>query len=104
MSKKDAIEFSDSVPPAEAAGFLEAIAKSLRQGSSLLESGDQSLGLQIGKTVKLEIEAQSDPIKGKGSIEVSLSWRMEEPATTPPSLVIVPGALVPAGNNHADEE
>jgi amphi-Trp domain-containing protein len=97
MSKKDTLEFSDSIAPSEAAQFLEAIAKSLREGSSLLESGDQSLGLQIGKTVKLSLEAQSDAEKGKGSIEVSLSWRMEEPAEAPRSLVIVPGALVPTG-------
>jgi amphi-Trp domain-containing protein len=104
MAKKDAIEFNDTVAPEEAAKFLEAIAKSLRKGSSLLESGDQSLGLAIGKTVKLEIGAESDPIKGKGSIEVSLSWRMEEQAAPPPSLVIVPGAPVPASSNHTSEE
>jgi amphi-Trp domain-containing protein len=104
MSKKDSLAFRDTVSPGEAAGFLEALAKSLREGSSLLESGDQSIGLQIGSTVKIDLEASSDAEKGKGTIDLSLSWRMEEQTEAPPSLVIVPGALVPAGKNSSSEE
>jgi len=96
MSQKDAIEFRNTVTRGEAAGFLESLAKSLREGSSLLESGDKSLGIQIGSEVKIDLEVESDPEKGKGAIELSLSWRLTEPSAAPPSLVIVPGALVPA--------
>jgi amphi-Trp domain-containing protein len=96
MSQKDSLEFRNTVTRGEAAGFLESLAKSLREGSSLLESGDKSLGLQIGNEVKVSLDVESDSEKGKGAIELSLSWRLAEPNEAPPSLVIVPGALVPA--------
>jgi amphi-Trp domain-containing protein len=97
MSEKLSLEFSASVSPQEAAGYLEALARSLREGSALLESGDQSLRLEMGSNVKLKLEADTDPDKGKGSLDVSLSWRLAEQAEAPASLVIVAGAPVPAG-------
>jgi amphi-Trp domain-containing protein len=84
------------VAAGEAAAFLENIAKSLREGSTLLESGDQSLSLRIGPTVEMELEAKSKPEKGKGSIELKISWETEPVAESPRTLEIVPGALVPA--------
>jgi amphi-Trp domain-containing protein len=96
MAQKDSLAFRNTVPSSDAAGILESIAKALREGSALLESGDKSIGLQIGPTIKVELDASSDPEKGKGAIELSLSWRVEEQAEAPPSLEIVPGALIPA--------
>lgn len=95
MSEKDSVSFRHTVTPGEAASFLEALAKSLREGSSLLESGESSIGLQFGPAIKVELDAESDPDKGKGSIEFSLRWRGAEQVDAAPSLVIVPGALVP---------
>jgi hypothetical protein len=43
--------------------------------------------------VKVELTAEQPPDDGTGSIELELKWRSEQ-AETPPSLVIVPGALV----------
>jgi amphi-Trp domain-containing protein len=93
-TERESLEFANTVSRAEAAGFLEALAKSLREGSSLFESGDQSLAFQISPQVKMELKAKSSPEDGKGSIEIELKWRSEQQEETPPSLVIVPGALV----------
>jgi amphi-Trp domain-containing protein len=95
--EKGSIEFGALVSADEAADYLEALAQSCREGSTLLESGDRSLVLEVGRDVKLELEAEADPAKGKGSIEISLSWRVAEQVETPPSLVIVAGAPDVAG-------
>jgi amphi-Trp domain-containing protein len=95
-SSKEELEFKSEVPAAEAAAFLENLAKSLREGSTLLESGDQSLSLRIGSTVELELEASSKPEKGKGEIELKISWETDPITAAPRTLEIVPGALVPA--------
>jgi amphi-Trp domain-containing protein len=94
LSDKETLEFANTVSRAEAAGFLESLAKSLREGSSLLESGDRSLGLQIAPQVSLELRAKGGAEESKGSIEIKLKWRSEQQEESPPSLVIVPGALV----------
>ncbi len=98
-SSKEALEFSGEVSADEAATFLESIAKSVRQGSTLLESGDQSLSLRIGSTVEVDLVAKSKPEKGKGSLELKISWEAEPVAETPRTLEIVPGALVPAASD-----
>jgi amphi-Trp domain-containing protein len=97
MSDKLSLEFSASVSPDEAASYLEALARSLREGSVLLESGDQSLRLEMGSNVKVKLEAETDPEKGKGSLDVSLSWRLAAEVEAPASLVIVAGAPEPVG-------
>jgi amphi-Trp domain-containing protein len=94
--EKGSIEFAAQVSAEEAADYLEAIANACREGSALLESGDKSLSIEVGRDVKVELEAQTDPSKGKGSIDLSLSWRVAEQAETPPSLVIVAGPPAPA--------
>ncbi len=88
---KDSIEFTAQVSADEAAGYLEALARSLREGRALFESGDRSVSLELGGSVKLELEAESDAAKGKSSIDVSLSWRAAEPEIATPSLLIVAG-------------
>jgi amphi-Trp domain-containing protein len=98
-SSKEELAFKSEVAASEAAAFLENLAKSLRQGSMLLESGDQSLSLRVGQTVEVELEASSKPEKGKGSIELKVSWQAEPMAVTPATLEIVPGALVPAASD-----
>jgi amphi-Trp domain-containing protein len=93
--EKGSMEFTAQVSADEAADYLEAIANACREGSALLESGDKSLTIEVGRDVKIELDAQTDPVKGKGSIDFSLSWRVAEQAETPPSLVIVAGAPAP---------
>jgi amphi-Trp domain-containing protein len=95
-STKEELVFSSEVPAGDAATFLENLAKSLRQGSMLLESGDQSLSLRVGSTVSVDLEASSKPEKGKGSISLKVSWLSEPVPEAPATLEIVPGALVSA--------
>jgi amphi-Trp domain-containing protein len=94
MAQKDKVAFSGTVPPQEAAQYLESLAKGLRERSMLLESGDSSLTLDVGDDIKIEIDVSSDAEKGKSAVELSLSWRQrrDEPdAIAPPGLLIVAG-------------
>jgi amphi-Trp domain-containing protein len=101
MAEKESLEFSAVVSADEAAGYLEALARSCREGTALLESGDKSIALEVGRDVKLALDAETDPAKGKGSIDISLSWRVAEQVEAPPSLVIVAGTPTAAA---AEEE
>jgi amphi-Trp domain-containing protein len=94
MAQKDKVQFSGSVPAQEAAQYLESIAKGLRERSMLLESGDNSLTVDVADDVKIEIEVATEGEKGKSSIDLSLSWRQrreEENHQAPPGLLIVAG-------------
>jgi amphi-Trp domain-containing protein len=96
MSQKESLEFSANASTADVAGYLEALARSLREGRALIESGDKSLALELASPIKVELEAESDPEKGKGSIEISLSWRAAQESVPEPSLTIVAGGQIPA--------
>ncbi len=102
MASKDSVEFSAQVSAEEAAGYLEALARSLREGRALLESGDKSISLELGPSIKLDLEAESDPAKGKSSIDLSLSWRAAEQAVAAPSLLIVAGGQLHPGSAEED--
>ncbi|HEY7268505.1 MAG TPA: amphi-Trp domain-containing protein [Dehalococcoidia bacterium] len=102
MASKDSLEFSAQVSADEAAEYLEALARSLREGRALFESGDRSISLELGPSVKIELEAESDPTKGKSSVDLSLSWRAAEPVMAAPSLTIVAGGQGPS--NVGDDD
>lgn len=94
MPEKNKMRFAANVSAQEAADYLDAIARGLREHSMLIESGDTSIAIEVGDDIKLDLEVSSDPEKGKASVDVSLSWRArrEAEAVTPPGLTIVPGA------------
>lgn len=93
MAGKDKVHFAGSVPPQEAAQYLESLAKGLRERTMLLESGDASVTVDVPDEVKVEIEVAVDADKGKASIDVSLSLRRREAeAPVAPGLLIVPGS------------
>jgi amphi-Trp domain-containing protein len=95
MTQKEKVAFTGTVPPQEAAQYLESLAKGLRERAMLLESGDSSITLEVGDDIKIEIEVSTESEKGKSSIEVVLNWRhrrAEEEAPAPPGLLIVAGA------------
>src|SRR5262245_12315237 len=102
MSSKDSIEFSSQVGAEEADGYLEALGSSLPEGRALVESGRRPVSLELGPSIKMELEAESDQEKGKSSIEISLSWRAEEPAVAAPSLLIVAGGHMPPAISDDD--
>ncbi len=96
MSDKQSLEFEAKLDAGNAADYLEALAKGLRDGRIIIESGNKSLSLDVGGDIamELELEAKSNPEKGKASVEFELSWKavpqvVEE---APPSLLITTGA------------
>ncbi len=93
MPGKDKVKFSGTVSPQEAAQYLESIAKGLREGTMLLESGDASLSIDISDDVKIEIQGSGDAEKGKSSIELTLTMRRkaEEVAVAPGLLIVANG-------------
>jgi amphi-Trp domain-containing protein len=93
MSEKQSLEFTSDIDTTAAASHLEALAQGLRDGRILIESGDRSLSLEVGGSVSVELEAKSNPDKGRSSIEVKLSWVAEEEVeeVVPPSLLIASG-------------
>jgi amphi-Trp domain-containing protein len=100
MADKESLEFSGTVEPHAAAAYLEALARGLRDGRILIESGDKSLSLEVSSDVSLEFEAETNLEKGKSSVDLSLSWRAALPVKeeAPPSLLIASGAAVAAAD------
>lgn len=99
MSAKQRVEYSNTVPAAEAAEYLESLAKGLREGSLIVESGQSSATLDVPRDVSITLGVSGDEEKGKGSIELGIAWKKrerEEPEVAP-GLMIVPGAAALAG-------
>jgi len=104
MSEKGVLAFKNTVPVDEAAKFLELIAKSLKKGSLLMESGDQSLGVQFGPEMRVRLEAAQDAKDGKGSLELELKWEAGEENGATPTLELVPGGVAPAADVEEEED
>jgi amphi-Trp domain-containing protein len=81
---KRSFEFSMQTNSNEIADYLEGLAGHLRAGTVQLSAGSQSIDLRIGSVMKMEIEAESRPRKGKSSLQLELSWR--EPMTISTSI------------------
>jgi amphi-Trp domain-containing protein len=104
MADKETLEFSGSVEPHAAAAYLEALARGLRDGRILIESGDKSLSLETASEISLELEAETNPDKAKSSVEIALSWRIVQPVAeeAPPSLLIASGATASVPDHGED--
>jgi amphi-Trp domain-containing protein len=99
MSAKQRVEFTNTVPATEAAEYLESLAKGLREGSLIVESGQSSATLEVPGEVSITLGVSADEEKGKGTIELGLGWRKrerEEPEVAP-GLLIVAGSAALAG-------
>jgi amphi-Trp domain-containing protein len=104
-SEKQSLDFSSEMATPDAAAHLEALAKSLRDGRVLVESGDRSLTLEVGRKINLDFEAKANPAKGKSSVEIKLEWVEEEEVVeeAPPSLLIASGGTsYVAGETEGD--
>lgn len=103
---KQSIDFSSELETQAAAAHLEALAKGLRDGRVLIESGDRSVSLETSRSLNLALEAKANPGKGKSSIEIKLNWVAEEEAVeeAPPSLFIASGgsSYVVGGDSEGD--
>jgi amphi-Trp domain-containing protein len=83
MDSERSLEFSAYCEPAQVADYLEALARHVREGRVELAVGSESVQLAFSPNVKLELAAKTKPEKGKGSLEIEVSWRQpphfEEP-------------------------
>jgi amphi-Trp domain-containing protein len=104
--EKQSIEFSSEMETESAAGHLEALAKGLRDGRVLIESGDRSVALETSRNLSLELEARINPEKGKSSLEIKLAWVVEEEMVeeAPPSLLIASGGSSYVAGGDSDGE
>lgn len=82
-SEDRSLEFSSQCEPSQVAEYLEAIANHIRNGHIALSVGSEAVQLDLAPNVKLELEAKAKPDKGKGSLQVEISWKQaphfEEP-------------------------
>jgi amphi-Trp domain-containing protein len=83
METDRSFEFSAYCEPAQVADYLEALARYIRAGHAQLAVGSESIQLSFSPSLKLELAAKMRPDKGKGSLELDISWRrpphFEEP-------------------------
>jgi amphi-Trp domain-containing protein len=73
--QEQSFEYAATVSAVKAADHLEALARNLRAGQVQLTAGAESIALAVQGEVKLEIAAEFKAEKGKGSLELQLSWR-----------------------------
>lgn len=103
MATREKVAFADTMSPAQAAEYLESLAKGLRERTVLVESGQSSVTLDVPDDVRIAINVSADADKGKSAIEFGISWRKrEEGLTAAPGLLIISGAAV-LDSSHLDE-
>lgn len=82
MGDTEKMEFTATVEASRVADYLNRISDGLRRGVLTLASGDRILRLEPTDQVKLELEAESKPEKGKGSLQLEVSWKSKMAVAT----------------------
>jgi amphi-Trp domain-containing protein len=82
-------EFTAYVEPAQLGEYLESLAKYVRSGRLHLTAGADAIDLDLAPNVKLELAAKVRPQKGKGSLQLDISWK--QPPQFEEGLKIEPG-------------
>jgi amphi-Trp domain-containing protein len=103
--EKQSLDFTSDMTTLDAAAHLEALARGLRDGRLLVESGDRSLNLEVGRKVNFDFAAKTNPAKGKSAMDIKLNWVAEEEVAeeAPPSLLIASGGTsYVAGETEGD--
>ncbi|HMQ20870.1 MAG TPA: amphi-Trp domain-containing protein [Planctomycetota bacterium] len=72
-SKKVEVEFENSMSREEAVSYFEAIVAGLKKGRLHIKQGDQSLDLEPGQQVDVEVQASRK--KGRERICFEIAWR-----------------------------
>ena len=75
MSQKEKFEQTTEFNSEEAAKYLERLASGIRAGTMSFEDAGTTVTLDMGEVISIKLEAEADPKKGKGSLEVEISWR-----------------------------
>lgn len=78
MGESNKVEFSATFSVTQVAEYLTRIAEGLLQGVITLSSEGKTIELTPGDVLRLEIEAESKPDKGKGSLAIDLSWKAKQ--------------------------
>ena len=106
-------EFSAYCEPSQVADYLEALARYIRAGHVQLAVGTESIQLSFGPNLKLELAAKMRPDKGKGNLELDISWRQpphfEEPlriqaGEEPPRAELEIGGAKRGSASHSEVE
>ena len=71
--KKTKVSFDATMEREEAVSYFEAIVAGLKSGTIQFRQGEESLTLDVGDHVAVEVKAQRKGEKGKVTFE--LSWR-----------------------------
>jgi amphi-Trp domain-containing protein len=75
MNNKGKFEYSATTDNAQVADYLNRIAEGLRVGTLSMAAATRTINLAPNGVFKLEIEADSNKGKGRGSIVVEISWK-----------------------------
>jgi amphi-Trp domain-containing protein len=93
---KQSLEFVSNLTAADVAGYLEDLARGLRRGQVALESGSDYVDLSVGGDVAVELEARSNPDKGRSSIAIRLDWRKRKRRPEAPQALTIGTPEAPA--------
>ena len=81
--EEQTFEFSGRLGPGQVADYLENLARYVRAGHLRLSAGPDAIEMHLGQEIKMEVAAEVELEKGKGSLELELSWKrpphFEEP-------------------------
>ena len=101
MSDKKSVDFRGKLDASAVAVYLEALARGLRDGRVVLESGEAALELEVGAPVEVELEARYNAQKGRCRVDIELEWHTDAvPNRTPQTLSI--GHPAATDGSHAD--
>lgn len=86
-SSRRAASFSAELDTAEAAAYLEGLARDLRNNRLVVRDGAESLDVAVAPRVELELEAKSARRGKKHSLRLRLNWskRLETPESAEPA-------------------
>ncbi len=86
---REELEFSTTTRGAQVAEYLNRIADGLRQGALTIGAAGHTVHLQPAETIRLEVEAENRADKGKGSLQLEISWKTASPARESVAEVLV---------------
>ncbi len=79
MRENQEFYFSLVTSPEQAADYLEALARGLRQGQVTLSTGDERFKLAPSRETELDLRASRRGVHNRVSLE--LTWRDHSPST-----------------------
>jgi amphi-Trp domain-containing protein len=97
MSEKEKFEYTGRLDAEHMATYLTSLAEAIRRGSVRLSAGERSVTVTPEGIMRLEVSASNDPEKGRGSLELEVSWQRAAAEPAPLELEITAGAPVVAG-------